>query len=88
MRKFLFAAVIWLTLFYITGAGMWANWYADFYAPDSFHAFNCRKERQDWALHVFVAAVPLFWVIGPFVTGFYEDGFNWKWLEVPCHKEK
>jgi hypothetical protein len=92
MKTAIVIFTIWLLMSYITGAALWANWYAEFYGPNVQYDENslygpinaCRHERSEWATIYFTSAIPIFWVGSPFITGFYVDGFKWDWVKVPC----
>jgi hypothetical protein len=81
-----------LSCSYITGAAFWANWHAEFYGPyapwDENKLYGdtsaCRQEIDEWTPMFMLALTPLGWVAAPFATGFYQDGFDWKWIKRPC----
>lgn len=43
------------------------------------------RQREELAFAMFLGLMPIGWVITPFVTGFYQDGWT---LSVDCPREK
>jgi hypothetical protein len=92
MKRIVPIVTLWLLCFYITGAGMWASWHADFYGSGSpwdenklwGNEYACRQETEEWTITVLISIIPATWIGGPFTTGFYQDGFDWHWLRRPC----
>lgn len=79
MRKYI---LLWVLLWMITWPGVLADFRADSwkYSIDKTTTISCRKEL---AFSVAWSALPFAPFIAPFLTGFYEHGFQWSCYEVP-----
>lgn len=84
MKWTVIVCLIVLILFYFTGAALWADWKGEFPWPEQVKIWGIEKakrdRRKDLAVNAFFALMPPSWFASPFMTGFYRDGFDWKWM--------
>lgn len=69
--------VLWLWTWGALMADLNSGWTAKIYND------NERQEhyRRDLAVTCFLALLPVFWVLSPFITGFYQHGWRLKMQE-------
>ena len=71
--------VVYIVMWFVTWGGALQHFYMLYPAVNSKH--ECRGER---AFSMGIAAVPVVpWVVIPFLTGFYQDGFKWSCSDAP-----
>lgn len=65
-------------LWWTTAAALFADWQSI-----GSDAFSDREHRHYIGLAVLLALFPMVWIMTPFLTGFYEHGFNWTFSRRP-----
>lgn len=70
---YIFWFVVWLIFSAITAAGLNRDMQ---YCWGDEVSLARRSYRSDLALSIGCAIIPATWLIGPFITGFYEHGFG------------
>lgn len=63
--------IIWFVMWSITWTALLADSQQRHYA-----GYECKYYRSDLGFSMFIGAVPLSWIMVPFMTGFYEYGFQ------------
>lgn len=78
MKK-LVALSIYLAISLLTAAGMNASFRAEFRHITS----DARQSRQNFTVSLLFGLLPPEWIVVPFMTGFYQDGFSLEWRPKP-----
>lgn len=77
MMRILVCVIIYAFMWWQT----WAALFADIQSAGDPSIAN-RGYRHDLSLAFLMAAVPVCWLLAPFLTGFYEFGWNWKFRRM------
>ena len=65
--------IVYLTGFFLTYPAIFADFDGEFPSKD-----NRVRYRHHLGFAVFAGLVPVFWLLTPFLTGFYVHGFKFK----------